>query len=138
MMSEQKKIGDIIVKLLALEQEAKHIDEEKKVLWNEFFAIADKNVGVDKPYRYFDRELEYVIARSVSVTEILNETALEKLLTPYQWNTVTIVVRQLDRSMLQGMVNKGRIAPEIVKEATERKPIIKRLLHRASKNDLEN
>ena len=130
----------IMKRLAELKEEENILAAEQKALWDAFWDIADQEAGEGKSYRFLNKETGQVIGRVLRQSQFLDDARLEGLLTPEQWEKVTILpvpVRLLDQTLLEAALKKGEIEPAVVEKCTTVKQVLARHGPRkASKEEL--
>jgi hypothetical protein len=131
------EVPAIMQRLEELKEEQNRIAEEQDALWRAFYAIADKEAGPGKPYRFLDTNNGKVIARSVRESQSLDQDRLRELLSDEEWEHITLEVRVLDQTLLEAALKKGEIPVSAVEKCTTVKMFPARLGPRkASKEEL--
>jgi len=134
------EIRSIMRRLGELKEDEGVLAAGQKTLWSALWSIADKEAGAGKSYRYLNQETGQVIGRILRESHSLDEERLEGLLTPEQWEKVTILpvpVRMLDQTLLEAGLKTGAIESKLVEECTTVKSILARHGPRkASKEEL--
>ena len=132
-MSKAKTEPEILRALVDLRAAKAELERVEEELWCRFHAIANKKAGVDAPYRYLDRELAMVLARTFTESAKVNGDELKSKLPASQWKKVMMLVEVLDEEALSVAVRRGEVSEVLVEECTLRKRTVKRLLHHATR-----
>jgi len=134
------EIRSIMLRLQELKEDESTIADEQKALWGALFAIADKEAGAGKSYRYLNEETGQIIGRILRESHSLDEERLEGCISPAEWEQITILpapVRVLDQTLLEAALKAGAVSSKVVEECTTVKTVLARHGPRkASKEEL--
>ena len=113
------------------------LEAEENFLWKQFFTIADAIAGEGKPYRYLDKDLMMVMARTVSILESLDEAGLleSPQLSPVARRAITKTVIVIDPVLVEAAITKKKLPIELIWQFTKRKVVLKRIFHPATKEE---